>query len=177
MLYSEWLDPDLVGRIQNKSPPIIFSLASLGFGGNLSQLFFVNNPSILLRPDKYNSTARWRQTLAHSDSNKRMVLLKNAICRLTWILIISNIEQPIRVQRPQLPPTGQWQTQLFRNTMLSTGTDTIAIIGIRQTPTTDIFFDWLNGQAAHTQKIPTQGWRNRDVYISLFFKVFFKVFF
>ena len=25
-----------------------------GFGGNLSQLFFVNNLSILLRPDKYN---------------------------------------------------------------------------------------------------------------------------
>ena len=54
MLYSKQLDQDLVGRIQNKSPPIIFSLASLGFGGNLSQLFFVNNPSILLRPDKYN---------------------------------------------------------------------------------------------------------------------------
>ena len=33
MLYSEWLDQDLVGRIQNKSPTIIFSLASLGFGG------------------------------------------------------------------------------------------------------------------------------------------------
>ena len=41
MLYSEWLDQDLVERIQNKSPPIIFSLASYGFGGNLSQLFFV----------------------------------------------------------------------------------------------------------------------------------------
>ena len=38
MLYSEWLVQDLVGRIHNKSPPIIFSLASLGFGGKLSQL-------------------------------------------------------------------------------------------------------------------------------------------
>ena len=54
MLYSEWLDQDLVGRIQNKFHPIIFSLDSLGFGGNLSQLFFVNIPSIILRPDKYN---------------------------------------------------------------------------------------------------------------------------
>ena len=27
MLYSEWLDQDLVGRIQIKSPAIIFSLA------------------------------------------------------------------------------------------------------------------------------------------------------
>ena len=34
MLYSEWLDQDLV-RIQNKSPPIIFSLATLGFGGKV----------------------------------------------------------------------------------------------------------------------------------------------
>ena len=50
---------NLVGRIQNKSPPIIFSLASLGFGGNLSQLFFVNNPSILLRPDKYNKNNKF----------------------------------------------------------------------------------------------------------------------
>ena len=42
--------------IQNKSPPTIFSLASLGFGGNLRQLFFVNNPSsILLNLDKYNN--------------------------------------------------------------------------------------------------------------------------
>ena len=54
MLYCEWLDQDLVGRIQNKSPPKIFSLASLGFGENLSQLFFVNIPSIILRPGKYN---------------------------------------------------------------------------------------------------------------------------
>ena len=43
MLYSEWLDQDLVVRIQNKSPPIIFSLASLGFG-------------LILRPDKYNKS-------------------------------------------------------------------------------------------------------------------------
>ena len=43
---------------KKKSPPIIFSLASLGFGGNLSQLFFVNNPSILLRPDKYNNCTK-----------------------------------------------------------------------------------------------------------------------
>ena len=28
MLYSEWLDQDLFGRIKNKSPPILFSLAS-----------------------------------------------------------------------------------------------------------------------------------------------------
>ena len=42
MLYSEWLDQNLDARIQNKSPPIIFSLASLGFGGKLSQFFFVN---------------------------------------------------------------------------------------------------------------------------------------
>ena len=55
MLYNEWLDQDLVGRIQNKPPTIIFSLASLGFGGNLSQLFFVNIPSIILRPNKYNT--------------------------------------------------------------------------------------------------------------------------
>ena len=41
MLYSEWFDQDLVVRNQVKSPPTIFSLASLGFGGNLSQLFFV----------------------------------------------------------------------------------------------------------------------------------------
>ena len=54
MLYSEWLDQDLVASIQNKSPPIIFSLDFLGFGGNLSQLFFVNMSSIILRPDKYN---------------------------------------------------------------------------------------------------------------------------
>ena len=54
MLYSEWLDQGLDARIQNKSPPIIFSLASLDFGGNLRQLFFVNIPSIILRPDKYN---------------------------------------------------------------------------------------------------------------------------
>ena len=53
MLYSKWLGQGLVGRIQNKFPPIIFSLASLGFGGNLRQLFFVNIPSTILRPDKY----------------------------------------------------------------------------------------------------------------------------
>ena len=56
--YSDWLDQNLV-RIQNKSPPIIFSLAPLSFGGNLSQLLFVNNPSILLRPYKYNRMSRW----------------------------------------------------------------------------------------------------------------------
>ena len=44
LLHSEWLEQDLVGWIQNKSPPIIFSLASLGFVGNLSQLFLVNIP-------------------------------------------------------------------------------------------------------------------------------------
>ena len=55
MLYSKWLDQNLGVRIQNKSPPTIVSLAFLGFGGNLSQLFFVKNPSILLRPDKYNN--------------------------------------------------------------------------------------------------------------------------
>ena len=36
------------------SPPIILSLASLGFGGNLSQLFFANISSISLRPDKHS---------------------------------------------------------------------------------------------------------------------------
>ena len=53
-----------------KSPPVIFSLASLGFGGNLSQLFFVNIkvgpstlvnfPSIIFRPDKYNNMRFFR---------------------------------------------------------------------------------------------------------------------
>ena len=62
-LYFEWLDQNLVVRIQHKSPPIIFSWASLGFGGNLSQLFFVNNPSILLRPDKYNNIQNLRDTI------------------------------------------------------------------------------------------------------------------
>ena len=61
MLHSEWLDQDLVGRIQIKSPPTIFNLASLGFGGNLSQLFFVNILSIILRPDKYNTWCVFRK--------------------------------------------------------------------------------------------------------------------
>ena len=38
-----------------KSPPIIISLASLVLGGNLSQYFFVNIPSIILRPYKYDT--------------------------------------------------------------------------------------------------------------------------
>ena len=49
------LDQDFVVRIQVSSPPTIFNLASLCFGGNLSQLFFVNIPSIILRPHKYNN--------------------------------------------------------------------------------------------------------------------------
>ena len=36
MLYSEWLDQDLVVRIQIKSPPTIFSLASLVLEGTLA---------------------------------------------------------------------------------------------------------------------------------------------
>ena len=39
MLYSEWLDQDLVGRIQIILPQSLAWL--LGFGGNLGQLFFV----------------------------------------------------------------------------------------------------------------------------------------
>ena len=62
MLYSEWLDQDLVVRIQVKSPPTIFSLASLGFGGNLSQLVCVNISSIILRPAKYNKRTHYLES-------------------------------------------------------------------------------------------------------------------
>ena len=57
MLYSEWLDQDVVGRIQLKSPPIIFSLASLVLEGTLANCSLFNIPSIILRPDKYNKMA------------------------------------------------------------------------------------------------------------------------
>ena len=41
-------------RIQNKSPPIIFRLCFIRFWSEPQPLFFVNIPSIILRPNKYN---------------------------------------------------------------------------------------------------------------------------
>ena len=52
-LYS---DQDLVVRIQMKSPPRIFSLASLVLEGTLANCSLFNIPSIILRPDKYNKS-------------------------------------------------------------------------------------------------------------------------
>ena len=63
MLYSEWLDQDLVGRIQIKSHPIIFSLASLVLEGTLANCSVFNIPSIKLRPDKYNKIFKNRYKL------------------------------------------------------------------------------------------------------------------
>ena len=42
-------------RIQMKSPPTIFSLASLVLEGTLANCSLFNIPSIILRPDKYNN--------------------------------------------------------------------------------------------------------------------------
>ena len=45
----------LDGGIQIESLlPQYLAWLLLGFGGNLKPLFFVNIPSIILRPDKYN---------------------------------------------------------------------------------------------------------------------------
>ena len=54
MFYSEWLDQDLVGRIQIKSLPKNFSLAFWGFEGTLANCSLFNILSIILRPDKFN---------------------------------------------------------------------------------------------------------------------------
>ena len=62
-----------------KSPPIIFSLAPLGFGGNLSQLFFDNIPSIILRPDKYNTIVKIKCVVKLS-----ILTLPNSVFK--WIL-------------------------------------------------------------------------------------------
>ena len=48
MLYSEWLDQDIVVRIQMKSPLVL--------EGTLANCSVFNVPSIILRPDKYNIT-------------------------------------------------------------------------------------------------------------------------
>ena len=53
MLYSEWLDQDLVGRIQKKSPRTIFKLGFLVLEGTLANCSLFNIPFIILRPDKY----------------------------------------------------------------------------------------------------------------------------
>ena len=58
VLYSEWLDQDLVARIQTKSPPIIFSLASLVLEGTIANSSLFNIPSIMLIPDKYNTWSK-----------------------------------------------------------------------------------------------------------------------
>ena len=53
ILYSSWLDQDIVGWIQVSLCPQ--SLAWLiGFDGNHSLLFIVNIAAIMLRPDIYN---------------------------------------------------------------------------------------------------------------------------
>ena len=49
MLHSEWLDKDLVGRIQIKSNPTIFSLASLALVATIALCSLFNIP------DKYNN--------------------------------------------------------------------------------------------------------------------------
>ena len=62
MLYSEWLDQELVGRIQIKSPPTIFSLWLFGFGGNLTQLFFVQYSLHHIEANKYNRIIETRRS-------------------------------------------------------------------------------------------------------------------
>ena len=62
MLYSEWLDQVLVGRIQIKSPPTVFSLASLVLAATIAYCSLFNIATIILRPDKYN------------------IIMKNKIC-------------------------------------------------------------------------------------------------
>ena len=61
-----------------KSTPIIFSLASLGFGGNLSQSFFVNNPSILLRPDKYNKRSKVITAAGHEQKANSAIFIRSS---------------------------------------------------------------------------------------------------
>ena len=56
MLYSEWLDQDLVSRIQIKSPPTIFSLTSLVLVATIAFGPLFNIATITLRPDKYNKS-------------------------------------------------------------------------------------------------------------------------
>ena len=65
-----------------KSPPISFSLASLGFGGNLSQLFFVNISSIILRPDKYNilSQSYLQTSIKEKTVGKNLMATKIKVC-------------------------------------------------------------------------------------------------
>ena len=46
-------------RIQNKSPPIIFRLGFIRFWRKPQPMFFVNIPSIILRPDKYNTIYKY----------------------------------------------------------------------------------------------------------------------
>ena len=84
MSYSEWFDHDLVVRIQVKSPPTIFSLVFLGFGGNLSQLLFVNIPSIILRPGKCNNmiSCRVGYSMVNGEQNFVLFLL---FCQLSSI--------------------------------------------------------------------------------------------
>ena len=52
MLYSEWLDQYLDGRIQIKSPPTIFSLASLVLVATIAYCSLVNIATIILSKDK-----------------------------------------------------------------------------------------------------------------------------
>ena len=52
MSHSEWLDQDLAGRIQKKSPRTIFKLGFLVLEGTLANCSLFNIPFIILRPDK-----------------------------------------------------------------------------------------------------------------------------
>ena len=55
-------------RIQNKSPPII-QFGFIRFSKEPQLLFFVNIPSIILRPDKYNKMFKNRSLMVIKDHN------------------------------------------------------------------------------------------------------------
>ena len=82
-------------RIHNKSPPIIFRLGFIRFWREPQPLFFVNIPSIILRPDKYNKWSIFQSRVTHMNYFYFEDLCKNDICLLlhTWILSNTAINQ------------------------------------------------------------------------------------
>ena len=94
-------------RIQNKSPPII-QLGFIRFWREPQPLFFVNIPSIILRPDKYNSLVTKEITLFFLGGIKRVTCvdsIKNC-CFLFFLGDVQGVSVLIhRASFDDRPPT------------------------------------------------------------------------
>ena len=112
MLYSESLDQDLGITILNKSPPTIFSLASSGFGGNLSQLIFcqyslhIETRQIQYSGDLNTGLFKWSQMIQYLSGIWSTVWYSNAFWMLDWnkfgiqttIWIANYLNYPVKVR-------------------------------------------------------------------------------